>query len=123
MLTLISHAWNGSWNGGAESPSGLGAVVAVSCGIGAGSGVAAREHASCNRLVGVTTGEADTQQSVAAAQLAMAESVDVSLARGVGCSWVYRFRECRRGEVPVRWQGQRTGTRADRRQSSCRPGR
>jgi len=32
------HAWNGSWNGGAENPSVLGAVVALSCGIGAGSG-------------------------------------------------------------------------------------
>jgi hypothetical protein len=40
----------------------------------------------------------------------------------LGCPWAW-FRECRRGEVPCRWQGQRTGTRANRRYSSCRPRR
>ena len=36
---------------GAENPSVLGAVVALSCGIGAGSGPKAWEHASCKRQV------------------------------------------------------------------------
>ena len=51
MLTPLLPAWNGSWNGGAESPSVLDAMVALSCGIGAGSGVEAREHASCKRQI------------------------------------------------------------------------
>lgn len=33
MLTPLPHAWNESWNGGAESPSVLGTVMALSCGI------------------------------------------------------------------------------------------
>ena len=46
-------SWNGSWNGGAESPSVLGAAVALLCGIGAASGRKARESASRNApLVG-----------------------------------------------------------------------
>jgi hypothetical protein len=47
----LEDSWNGSWNGGGENPSVLGAVVALSCGIGAGSGPKAREHASCKRQV------------------------------------------------------------------------
>ena len=45
------HAWNGSWNAGAESPSVLGAAAALSCVIGAGSGPEALEHGSCKRQV------------------------------------------------------------------------
>jgi hypothetical protein len=44
-------AWNGSWNGPPRNPLVLGAAVALSCGIGAGSGPKAREHASCKRQV------------------------------------------------------------------------
>jgi hypothetical protein len=47
----LEGAWNGSWNGGAGNPSVLGAAGAFSCGIGAGSGPKAREHASCKRQV------------------------------------------------------------------------
>ena len=42
-------AWNGSWNELAENPTVLGAAAALSCGISAGSGPRAREHASCKR--------------------------------------------------------------------------
>jgi hypothetical protein len=48
---MDAAAWPGlpgSWNGGAESPSVSGAVAALSCVIGAGSGPKAREHASRN---------------------------------------------------------------------------
>ena len=47
----LEGAWNASWNGGAEDPSVLGAVVALLCGIDAGSGPKAMEHASCKRKV------------------------------------------------------------------------
>lgn len=48
--------WNGSWNGEAESPSVLSAAVALSCGIGAGSGPMAWERASCKRQVELVRG-------------------------------------------------------------------
>src|SRR5580698_2954192 len=47
--TSLEGAWNGSWNGGVENPSVLCAAAVLSCGIGAGSGPEAMEHASCNR--------------------------------------------------------------------------
>jgi hypothetical protein len=41
-------AWNGSWNGCPGNPMVLGAVAALSCGIGAGSAGEAGEHAPRN---------------------------------------------------------------------------
>jgi hypothetical protein len=51
MSHSLEGAWNGSWNGGAENPSVLCAAVALPCGIGAGSGPKAMEHASCKRML------------------------------------------------------------------------
>jgi hypothetical protein len=45
-MSAVGSSWNGSWNGGAENPSVMGAVRALPCGIGAGSGPKAWEHAS-----------------------------------------------------------------------------
>ena len=45
---LSPAAWNGSWNGSPRNPMVLGAAAALSCGIGAGSGPKAWEHASRN---------------------------------------------------------------------------
>jgi hypothetical protein len=44
-------AWNESWNGPPGKRTVLSAAVALSRGIGAGSGHRAREHASCKRQV------------------------------------------------------------------------
>jgi hypothetical protein len=51
ITALSPAAWNGSWNGSTGKPWVLGAAAALSCGIGAGSGLEALQHASCKRTV------------------------------------------------------------------------
>jgi hypothetical protein len=48
--------WNGSWNGSPGNPTVLSAAAALSCVIGAGSGLKAMEHASCKRQVELVRG-------------------------------------------------------------------